>query len=96
MMKQEPDQARIDESLAALPAAYDYLEKSLGDREVLAGTHFSVADIAVGSFFVNLAHAGETVDAGRWPKLAAYLERVHSRPSFKAIIEEEKAVFAAL
>ncbi len=63
---------------------------------MLAGSHFSVADIAASSFFVNLTHAGETVDASRWPKLAAYVARNHARPSFKALIEEEKAVFAAL
>ena len=40
---------------------------------------------------VNFAHGGETVDASRWPKLAAYVERIHARPSFKALIEEEKA-----
>lgn len=96
MMKQEPDQAQVDASLAALPTFYDYLEKEIGDREVLAGSHFSVADVAVGSQFVNLAHAGEAPDPARWPKLAAYVERVHARPSFKAAIEEEKAVFAAL
>jgi glutathione S-transferase len=45
---------------------------------------------------VNLEHGGERVDRGRWPRLAAYLERVHSRPSFKACIEEEKAVLARL
>ena len=56
----------------------------------------STADVAVGSQFVNLAHAGEAPDPARWPKLAAYVERVHARPSFKAAIEEEKAVFAAL
>ena len=40
---------------------------------------------------MNLGHAGVTVDAKRWPKLAAYVERIHSRPSFKALIEEERA-----
>jgi glutathione S-transferase len=40
---------------------------------------------------VNLAHAGVTLDGKRWPTLAAYLERIHSRPSFKALIEEERA-----
>ena len=44
---------------------------------------------------MNLAHAGEGVDAGRWPKLAAYVERIHARPSFKACIEEEKAAFSS-
>ena len=96
MLKQPSDQAAIDKALGMLPVALDYLEKSVGDREVLAGSRFSVADIAVGSMFVNLAHGGETVDAKRWPKVAAYLERVHGRPSFKPIIEEEKALFASL
>jgi glutathione S-transferase len=96
MMKQEPDEEGVAEGLAELPGIFDYLEKQLGDREVLAGSHFSIADLAVSSFFVNLAHAGETVDASRWPKLAAYVARNHSRPSFKAVIEEEQAVFASL
>ena len=96
MMKQEQDEEAVAGGLAALPAIFDYLEKQIGDREVLAGSHFSVADIAASSFFVNLMHAGETVDASRWPKLAAYVARNHARPSFKALIEEEKAVFAAL
>ena len=96
MMKQEPDEAAVASGLAELPKIFDYLEKQLVDREVLAGSHFSIADLAVSSFFVNLAHAGETVDASRWPKLAAYVARNHGRPSFKAVIEEEQAAFAAL
>jgi glutathione S-transferase len=39
--------------------------------------------------FVNVHHAGERIDSGRWPKLAAYVARIHGRPSFKALIEEE-------
>ena len=70
---------------------FDYLEVELADRQVLVGKHFSIADIAVSSPFVNFAHAGESLDAKRWPRLAAYLERNHARPSFKALIEEEKA-----
>lgn len=38
-----------------------------------------------------LAYCGERVDAACWPRLAAYIDRVHARPSYKAIIEEEKA-----
>jgi glutathione S-transferase len=91
ILQQEPDEAVIAEGLAELPKVYDYLEEQLGDREVLAGTQLSIADVAVSSQFVNLAHAGESVDAGRWPKLAAYVGRIHARPSFKALIEQEKA-----
>jgi len=89
---QEPDEDAIRKALTEdVPPVFDYLERELGDRDVLVGAHFSVADIAVGSPFVNFAHGQEKVDAGRWPKLAAYVERLHARPSFKAIIEEEMA-----
>lgn len=66
---------------------------STGSDAIVAG-RFSVADIAVASPFVNLMHGGERVDASRWPKLAAYLEAVHARPSFRALIEEETQALA--
>jgi glutathione S-transferase len=90
MMKQE-----TDENICAaaktkiLPTVFDYLEKELGDREYLAGDAFSIADISIATMFVNMAHAGETVDAAKWPKLAAYIARVHARPSFVAAISKE-------
>jgi glutathione S-transferase len=92
MLKQEPDEAAIRKALTEeAPPAFDYLEKELEGREFLAGGAFSVADIATASFFVNMEHGGETVDGSRWPRLADYLARIHGRPSYKAIIEEEKA-----
>lgn len=96
VLKQAPDEAVVAKSLAALPALFDYLEGEIGDREFLVGGRFTVADIAVSSVLVNLEHAGETVDAARWPQLAAYGQRHHARPSFKAAIEEEKALLAKL
>ena len=90
--KQDPDEELLRKTLSEdLPPVLDYLEAEIGDRDVLVGTHFSVADIAATSPFVNFAHGQEKVDAGRWPKVAAYVERIHSRPSYKAIIEEEMA-----
>ena len=96
IMKGEPDQAVIDEALANTPPVLDYLESAIGDEEFLAGGRLSVADIAVATMFVNWGHAGETVDARRWPKLAAYIDRIHARPSFKAVIEEEQAQLRAM
>jgi glutathione S-transferase len=88
----QPDQARVQEAIdKAIPVGCDYLTEQLGDQEYLVGGRFSIADIAASSPFVNLQHAGVSVDAKRWPKLAAYVERIHSRPSFKALIEEERA-----
>lgn len=79
-----------------LPPMLDYLEAEVGENEFLVGGAFSIADIAIASPFVNLAHAGEVVDPGRWPRLAAYLARIHARPSFAPIIAREEAFFAKL
>jgi glutathione S-transferase len=91
IFKKDPDEARIAEQLKTAEPIFDYLEGEIGDREVMVGNHFSIADIALGSIFANFAHGGERVDAGRWPQLAAYVDRIHARPSFKQIIEAEKA-----
>jgi glutathione S-transferase len=94
ILKQEPDEAiarqKIDRDA---PLVFSWLESQLGDREWLVGGRFTVADLAIGSPFVNYGHAGESVDAQRWPRLAAYLQRVHARPSYKALIEEERQAF---
>ena len=70
---------------------FDYLESQLtGDW--LAGGQFSIADIAIGTQFVNLRLAGVGVDTVRWPKLSRYVARVHERPSFKKFIEEDRGL----
>lgn len=72
-----------------LPEVCAYLEKELGAGEYFVSNTFSIADIAVGTMLVNLHHSGESVDASRWPKLAAFAERITARASFKALIDEE-------
>jgi len=88
--QKEPDEAVIKEALEVnIPPVFDYLESRIGDGTYLVGGQFSIADIAVCSPFVNFAVAGESVDAGRWPALADYVQRIHGRPSYKATIESE-------
>jgi glutathione S-transferase len=92
--KREPDLAAINKTVEEeLPPMFGYLEGELGGKEWLVGNRFSIADIGVATQFVNLMLAGYGVDAKRWPKLNAYVAKVHSRPSFKAAIEKEKAAF---
>ena len=92
VLKQQPDEARVRKALdEQAPPVFDYLEGALGDREWFAGPRFSTADVALASPFVNLMHAGERLDAKRWPRLAAWLARAHGRPSFAALIDEERA-----
>jgi len=95
--KAEPDPA--DEAAAQkviaedLPGFWDYLERELGDREYFVGERLSLADIAVASPHVNLRHSGVAPERKRWPKLRAFLDRMHARPSFKKVIEEETPIF---
>ena len=84
-------------SRGSSPPLFDYLEGQLvGDRPV-AGSEFSIGDIGIATHFVNLRHyAGIGVDGTRWPKLVAYLDGVEARPSFRAVIDEERAVFGSV
>jgi glutathione S-transferase len=45
---------------------------------------------------VTFRHCGESVDASRWPNLAAYVKRIHERPSFKAMLDEESPLVERL
>jgi len=91
IMKGQPDESVCQTTLTQkLPPLFDYLEKEIGDKQFFAGGAFSIADIAVATMIVNFEHAGEAIDAARWPKLAAFTKRVHERPSFKACIDEER------
>jgi glutathione S-transferase len=38
-----------------------------------------------------LRHLGIAVDPVRWPKLAAFAERMLARPSFKSYVDREAA-----
>lgn len=75
-----------------LPPMLSYLEGEL-KGDFLVGNSLTIGDISIGSQFVNLLLAGVSPDAAKWPKLAAYLSRIHSRPSFKPLIEGDKKMF---
>ena len=76
-----------------LEPMWDYLEQELANQEFFVADTLSIADITVASIHVNLYHAGVDIDPERWPGLAAFVERMHARPSFKAIIDEEMSVW---
>ena len=88
IFKEEPDEPHIREVMEnELPPVLDYLSGELGDDDFLIDNQFCIADIAVCSPFVNMQTLGsEHVDAERWPKFSAYLERVLSRPAYKTAV----------
>lgn len=90
MLRGQPDETICQKTLTEkLPPLFDHLEREIGPREFLAGGMFSIADITVGTMMVNFAHCGEQVDPARWPRFAAYVARLHARPSFGKLIDEE-------
>lgn len=91
LMRQQPDEAVIRKTLDEIaPPIFDWLEKEIGTKKFFAGDAFSIADISMGTMFVNFEHAGEKLDPARWPNLARYIAMIHARPSFKAMIDEER------
>jgi len=93
-MNQPLDQAGIDQAVAEdLPPLFDYLDSQLPEGGMFAGKDLSIGDIGIATQLVNLMHAGYGVDGQRWPKLADWVGRVHGRPSFRRLIDEEAPQF---
>lgn len=78
-----------------LPPILDYLEKVIPASGYLVEDRFTLADIAVASPLATMGHAACSVDGGRYPRIAGYLETILSRPSFAGVLSQEKAFLAA-
>jgi glutathione S-transferase len=78
------------------PAFWDYLERELGDGEFFVGGRLTIADIAIASPHLNLRYAGVAPARNRWPRLRAFLDRMHCRSSFSTLVEEEAPIFDRL
>ena len=91
---QATDEKAIANALEVqLPPLLTWLDEQIAGKEFFVGDRLSIADIAIASPFVNFSHAGEKIDSAKYPNLTAFLERMHARPSFKALIEEEAPQF---
>jgi Glutathione S-transferase len=87
------DEAAIQKAFVEdVPPPLDYLESQL-QGDFLVGERFSIADVGVGTHFINLRLCGFSVDAKRWPKLAKYIDGLQARPSFSQLLGEEKQIF---
>ena len=83
------DAARIEKTLDEdIPAALDYLEGELPAAGFLFGD-IGVADISIASFFRNAAYAAYAVDAARWPRTAAFVERTLAHPCIADLLRFE-------
>lgn len=82
------DEQRIAKTMDELPDAIDYLERELPESGLLFG-EIGIADIAIASFFRNGAYAGFAPDPERWPRTAAFVERMLSHPSIASLLPFE-------
>ena len=86
----EADEGKIASAMESLPALLDYLESQVPEQGFLAGDGVTLADLSVPSVFLNARYVGYQVDAGRWPRLQAYLERLWAHPLYQARIADER------
>lgn len=62
-----------------------WLESELADRDWFAGSAFSAADVTM-SFPLEAARQRAGLDA-RYPRLQAWLDRIHARPAYRRALE---------
>lgn len=90
MMGKPGDEAAVAKALDTdLPPLFDYLEREVSGAFLVGGA-FGIADISVATGFYNFGLAKCSIDAGRWPKFAAYVAGILGRPSFVAALEARK------
>jgi glutathione S-transferase len=93
MLKMPGDAAKATELEAnQVPPQFAYLESVLPAEGFLVGDGLTIGDIAVTCMLINLAHSGVPVEAGQYPKLAAYYARLTARPSVSELIAAERTM----
>lgn len=86
------DEEAAKQGEAEMVSVYDYLESVIPASGFLVADQLTLADIAVASPFVNVAHCGIAPDAAAYPKLVAYLASILGRPSFAPGIAIERKI----
>lgn len=82
LMGMPNDLAAADAALAQeLPKLYAYLETQI-HGEFLVGDTLTVADISVASMLANMALCDGSPETAKYPKLCAWVTKIHARPTF--------------
>jgi len=91
MLGRGPNEEVVEKAMTkVMPPLFDYLESQLGASDWLLGDRMTIADVATGTHFVNLAHASVAPDASRWPKTAAWAARFLAHPTIVKFVAEER------
>ncbi|GAB2563413.1 glutathione S-transferase family protein [Dyella jejuensis] len=71
-----------------IPSALDYLETQL-PADGFIFSDLSIADISIACYFRTAAFVRYAVDAERWPRTAAFVQRVQALPVFRKLAQLE-------
>ncbi|MDF2972029.1 MAG: glutathione S-transferase [Microvirga sp.] len=86
--EQDRDPYGVTEARVMLDKAYDWLDRTLADREWAAGATFSLADCAAAPalFYADWAHPmGE-----KFPRVRDYRRKLLAQPSFARAVDEAR------
>jgi len=75
----------VAEARTQLETAYALIDRQMATRRWAAGDTFSMADCAAAP---ALYYGNRVAPLGRYQNAAAYLERLHARPSFARVFSE--------
>jgi glutathione S-transferase len=85
------DPIGVEEAKRAVHAAYSVIEAQLGDRDFIVGDSFTMADCAAAP---ALWYGVRNVPLdGKYPRIAAYRERLNARPSFARCLKGCEPLF---
>ena len=90
------EERQIEASLPGAGRCIAEIARLLGDRPFLAGDAVSIADLLLGShlaFFAQTAESAEIIEPHR--ALAAWIDRMNARPSFRNTVPARLAAKAA-
>ena len=85
------DPVGVDEAKRAVHAAYSVVEAQLGDREFIVGDGFTMADCSAAPALWCSVRNVPLDD--KYPRIAAYLERLITRPSFARCVKGAEPLF---
>ncbi len=86
------DEAAAEQGVTDLVPILAYLEGQAPAAGWLAGSEFSIGDIAVAAVFRSLGYVGLEPDAATHPATAAWYERVKARAAWQAVAALEKKI----
>ena len=91
------DAVKADDFAASqIPPIFAYLESVVPAQGFLVGNDFTLADAALTCQLINLRHSKVTVDAGKYPRLAAYFARNVARASVSGVVADEEKMLKAM